>query len=352
MQRNPSRLFGRSVVRSFVFVIAFVTTATAALAQSAPERKELNIGVGPDWGTSGHAVIAFHKGYFKDQGFTQINFKSFAAGLMQVEAMAAGAIDIVNPAQGPILTLRSNGVPVVVLASLAAYHDSLALVVRKTANVRDPKQLEGLKIGTLKGTSAEQMVLAIARQYGVDAAKIQLVNLAPPEQLASLATGAIDGICVWQPWVHQATQKVAVDILHTGATSAFERNKGERRRVDSTRGILASTERFVKANPLTVDALLRAYAAAQTFVSDPKNYAEVVTIFSKHHNQDAELNKVLLKEYSSSLALDDAYLADMNSVQDFLAASGRLRNKVTVQAMTHGAPLAKIDSKLVTITSP
>ena len=31
---------------------------------------------------------------------------------------------------------------------------------------------------------------------------------------------------------------------------------------------------------------------------------DVVALFSKHHNQDAQVNKVILKEYTSSLALD------------------------------------------------
>lgn len=331
--------------------IAFVALALAAglaLAQ-APEKKELNIGIGPDWGTSGHAVVALHKGYFKDQGFTQINLKSFAAGMMQVEAMASGALDVSNPAQGPVLSMRANGVPVVVLASLAAYNDSLAIAVRKSAKVKDAKQLEGLKIGVLKGTSAEQMVLDLARQYGLDAAKIQLVNLAPPEQLASLATGAIDGICVWQPWIYQASKKAEVDIVHTGATSRFEKNAGERRRVDYTRAILAAPERFVKSNPATIDALLRAYARAQAFVADTRNYDEVVQLFSKHHNQDAEVNKVILKEYTSSLALDKDYLGDMNAVQEFLASTGRLKSKVAVASFTYGAALGRLDPKLVSI---
>ena len=328
--------------------VALALAASLAFAQ-APEKKELNVGVGADWGTGGHAVIAQHKGYFKEQGFTQVNLKFFAAGVMQVEAMASGALDVSNPAQAPVIAMRANGMPVVVLASLSAYHDSMALAVRKTAKIKDAKQLEGLKIGLLKGTTSEQMMLDLARQYGLDAAKIQIVNLAPPEQLASLATGAIDGICAWQPWIYQASKKAEVDIVHTGATSRFEKNAGERRRVDYTRGILAAPERFVKSNPATVDALLRAYAQAQAFIADPKNYDEMVQIFSKHHNQDVEVNKVILREYTSSVSLDRDYLGDMNAVQDFLASSGRLKSKVSVASFTYGGALSRLDPKLVSI---
>jgi ABC-type nitrate/sulfonate/bicarbonate transport system substrate-binding protein len=328
-------------------VLGIAGCTMSATAQEAPERKAVTVGIGPDWSTSGHAVIAFHKGFFKEQGLDNVQLKSFAAGLLQVEAMASGAVDVANSGQGPILSVKSNGVPIVVLSSLTTLNDAIAIAVRRSAKVKEPKQLEGLKLGVLKGTSAEYMVSRLAKAYRVDASKIQLVNLAPPEQLASLATGAIDGIVVWQPWIQQAAKKVEIDIVHTGTKSLFASNPGERQRIDINRSVLASSERFVKANPRTVDALLRAYAKAQTFVADPKNYAEVVAIFSKQHNQDVQSNTEILKEYSTSLAMDDDYRADMVAMADALTESGRLRNKVSIADFTYGGPLQKIDPKLV-----
>src|SRR3546814_3064118 len=70
--------------------------------------------------------------------------------------------------------------------------DLFGSAIRKSLHITKPKQLEGLKLGVLKGTSAELMVANLAKHYGLDMAKIQLVNLAPPEQLSSLATGALD----------------------------------------------------------------------------------------------------------------------------------------------------------------
>jgi ABC-type nitrate/sulfonate/bicarbonate transport system substrate-binding protein len=335
---------------------AFLVGATAATlplaaarGQGAPEKKEVTMGIGPDWGTSGHAVIAHHKGYFKAEGIDTVNFKVFAAGLVQMEALAAGGIEVAQPAQAPIFTLRAAGVPVVVLASLAAYSDSLAVVTRKAANVKEARDLLGKKIGVFKGSGAEAMMIALFKEYKLDPTKVDLVNLPPPEQLASLATGAIDGICVWQPWVYQASQKTQVDIVHTGAHSHFAANKGKPARIDYTRAVLTTTERFVRANPRLVDALMRAYGKAQAFVADAKNFDETAEIFSKHHNQDLAANKVILKDYKSTLALDAQYLADMNAVQDFLAETGRLRRKIVVEDVTYGGAVAKLSSSLVAI---
>src|SRR3546814_14386562 len=82
-------------------------------------------------------------------------------------------------------------------------------------------------------------------------AKSQLVHLAQPEQLSSLATGAIDGVCFWQPWVQLAGKKISVDVVHTGAHSYFAGNDGKAVKVDVTRGIIAASAPFVKANPKT-----------------------------------------------------------------------------------------------------
>src|SRR3546814_16475427 len=73
------------------------------------------------------------------------------------------------------------------------------------------------------------------------------------EQLSSLATGAIDGVCVWQPWVQLAGKKISVDVVHTGAHSYFAGNDGKAVKVDVTRGIIAASAPFVKANPKTIE---------------------------------------------------------------------------------------------------
>jgi ABC-type nitrate/sulfonate/bicarbonate transport system substrate-binding protein len=328
--------------------IAALTMVSAVHA--APERTELTFGIGPgDWGTGGLTVIADQNGYFKEEGFSKINLKTFPAGQLQVEALVAGAVDIVNPAQGPVLTLRSNGFPVVVLASLAQYNDAIGCAVRESLGVKDPKQLEGLKLGVLKGTTAEQMIANLAKHYGVDQSKIQLVNLAPPEQLSSLATGAIDGICVWQPWIQLARQKTPIQVIHTGAHSRFAQNSGETVQIDYTRGIVAAAAQFVKKNPKTIDALMHAYVKAQAFVSDPKNYDKVLAIYTKQFNLDPEVYKTIIKEYHGTLALDKSYVDDMNTIQDFLSATGRLKNRVDVLDITYGEPLRSIDPKLVTV---
>ena len=348
VMRQRVAAIAESISRSLGLALLFALVSIAgAAAQGAPERSEITIGIGPDWAAGGHAVLALQKGYFKEEGLTKVNLRSFQAGQLQLEAMASDSVDFANPAQGPVLTLRGNGLPIVVLASTTITDGAIGVAILKSAQVTNPKQLEGLKIGVLKGTSAEHMLLLLAKHYGLDPSKIQMVNLPPPAQLASLSTGAIDGVAVWQPWLYLAGKKVDSDIVHTGTVSGFRSNRGEKVRIDHTRNLLVASEQFVRTNPSTVAAVLRAYAKAQQFVSNPRNFDEWVAVFSSYHKQDAEVNKTIFTQFTSTLALDGAYFADMNAMAEFLTSTGRLRNKVSLSDLTYSAPLAKINASLV-----
>lgn len=329
---------------------AAVFGAGVAGAQGkAIESRNIRVGIGPDFGTSGHAVIALEKGFFKEAGFEKVEMKIFAAGLVQLEALAAGGIDIALPTQTPVFSLRSAGVPVVVFSSLTAYNESLALVARKEANIRKPVDFYGKKIGVLKGSGAEMMVNAFIKHYKLDGTKIPTVTLAPPEQMSAIATGAVDAICVWQPWVYQASQKIPVDIVSTGATSHFSENRGERVTLDWTRGLSATLGPFIKKNPGTIEAFVRALAMAQSYITNPKNFDDVNVTFSRFHNQSTDANAVIIKGYGPSLAFDKRFLEDLVEVQDFLIQSGRVKKKTEPADILYADALRKIDPQLVSI---
>lgn len=333
-------------------VVAAATLGAAGGARAqgkAVESKTIKVGIGPDFGTSGHAVIALEKGYFKEAGFDGVEMKVFPAGLVQLEALAAGGIDIALPTQTPVLSLSSAGVPIVIFSSIAAYNESLAIVARKDANIKAPTDFYGKKIGVLKGSGAEMMVNAFIKHYKLDASKILTVTLAPPEQMSAIATGAVDAICVWQPWVYQASQKVPVDIVSTGATSHFAANNGERVTLDWTRGMATTLGPYLRKNVGTIDAFVRALAKAQTYITNPANYNDVVAVFSKFHNQSVEANAAIIKGYGPSLAFDKRFLDDIVEVQDFLLQSGRVKKRTDPPSLLYPGALRALDPKLVSV---
>lgn len=338
----------RTLLGRISLALALAVLWVSPVGAQRVEQSKISIGIGPDWGTAGHAVIALKKGFFAAEGL-EVELKKFSAGLVQLEALAAGNLDFAVPAQAPIFSLRSAGIPILILANTAIYAEAMALVVRPEANIRKPSDLVGKKIGIFKGSGAELMYRAILAKYGIDPKSVDAVGLQPPEQLSSMISGSIDGIIVWEPWVMQAMDKARGVVVHSGGISHFEGSKGTRAVVDWTRGVLTTTEPAVRRNPRTVDAVVRAFAKAQQFLTDPSNKDEAIKIYSEFQGQDVAFNVRQFPGFEFSLALDEGFLDGMNKPLDFLESIGRVKKRIDPLDYTYAEPLRKVSPQLVTI---
>jgi ABC-type nitrate/sulfonate/bicarbonate transport system substrate-binding protein len=171
----------------------------AASAQEEPEIKELALGFGLDLPFAVH-VVAIEKGWFEEAGFEEVTTRTFTAGALAGEALVAGEIHLWTPGNLPPISMVHNAIPVVVLGIDSINLGLDKLVVRKDANVTEPEDLYGMKIGLLEGSTASLDLANLIAHYGLDAGRIQVVNLAPPEQLASLIAGDVQALLAWEPW--------------------------------------------------------------------------------------------------------------------------------------------------------
>lgn len=329
-------------------VIALVLASGPAVAE--PEIKELALGFGLDLPFAPH-IVAIEKGWFADAGFTDVSTKTFTAGALAGEALVAGEIHLWTPGNLPPISMVHNGIPVVILGTNSVNTDLEKLVVRNDANVKEPEDLYNIKIGLLQGSTSGAMLGGIIEHYGLDASRIQSVNLAPPEALASMASNETQALLIWEPWPFRALSEIDSSVIHSGRTSFFESNKGETVQVSNNRSMFVASQEFVRENPETVQAMMEVLVRAQKFVADPANRAEVVELFSKFQNQPVEMNDALFdNNYVFNPVFDDAYIADMEAISAFLASSGRINDEMPVLEYTYTGPVGSIDASLVEVT--
>jgi ABC-type nitrate/sulfonate/bicarbonate transport system substrate-binding protein len=286
------------------------------------------------------------KGWLKDAGFGEITTKSFTSGALAGEALLAGQIQLWTPGNLPPISMVQNGVPVVVLGSNCIANAADHLVARKDANVRKPEDLYRIKIGLLAGSTASAMLFNIAKRYGLDEKKLQSVNLPPPEQLAGLNSGNVQALLCWQPWGFNGV-KAGGELIHTGTTSFFEANRGQPAQVSATRSLFVASRDFVAKNPAATKALMAALVRGQKYAADPANRAEVIDLVATETKQDKALVEAIWGQYAFNPAIDDAYVADMKSMGEFLVASGRAKSVPDPLDYTFTDPLAAADGSLV-----
>lgn len=336
-------------LRTLISAAAFAVMAPLAASAQQVETDTLNISIGPDLPFLVH-IVAKEKGWFADAGFKNVEFKTFASGNLAGEALLADQIQLWTPGNLPPVSMAHNGIPVVILGSNAVSHGLEKIVVRKDAGVENPEDLYKVKLGLLVSSTSGALLGNVAKHYGLDAAKIQTVNLAPPEALAAMSNNEIQGIVFWEPFPYRAVKEQDGKIVHTGTKSFFAKNNGEDVAVSNNRTVWVASQDWVRANPNAANALVMVLVKAQAYVADPANKDEVLKIFSDAQKQPVEMNEALLGDYTFTAKVDKSYVDDMAAIADYLQATNRIQGeKQDVLTYTYTEPLKAIDPSLVEV---
>ena len=101
-------------------------------------------------------------------------------------------------------------------------------------------------------------------------ADVSLITVPPPQMVANMKVGKMDGFCVGEPW---NAKTIAEDIGFTSITTqAIWKDHPEK--------VCAFTEEFTEKNPKTVKAVLKALHEASVWLDKMENRAEQANIVS------------------------------------------------------------------------
>jgi len=193
---NCSSLLSRRHVLAGLSAAA-ASVALPALAQS---RAPIPIKFVLDWKLQGvHAwyYLAQDKGYFAqekialtiDQGdgsasaVTKVMAGAYQAAFGDVNAIVQNAA--AKPGAAPVMVyMVYNRAP-------------FALIVRKDSPIKTLKDLEGKTLGTVAGGAASRMFPVMAAKSGVDASKVNWLNVAPSLQEQLMLKSHVEGAAVF-----------------------------------------------------------------------------------------------------------------------------------------------------------
>lgn len=82
-----------------------------------------------------------------------------------------------------------------------------SIIVKDSSSIHSLAELSGKKVGVFPGTSASNMLKAFLKKRGIASETISLIQLAPPAQLASLQSGAVDALFSYEPVTTIGLQK-------------------------------------------------------------------------------------------------------------------------------------------------
>ena len=283
---NPTR---RQVLgAAATLAAARALQARAAHASDAPETPDLKLGIIALTDNS-PIVIAHEKGFFKKYGINSTVSKgaswaairdSLSNGDLQATHMLTGM-----PIASTMGLLGSPKKPMIIPWILNRNGQSITLKAGLAGKVAaDPKALRPLVLeAKAKGTP---MTFAMTFPPGTHAMWIRywlaagginpdkdvaLITIPPPQMVANMKVGKMDGFCVGEPWNARAiADKIGFTAINTQDIWK-----------DHPEKVCAFTAPFADKNPKTVKAVLKALNEASVWLDQMANRPEQAEIVSR-----------------------------------------------------------------------
>lgn len=265
----------------------------SAFAADAPETADLKFGIIALTDCSS-IVVAHEKGLFKKYGINSTVSKGASWAAIR-DSLSNNDIQATHMLIGmPIASTMGLGgapkKPMIVPWLINRNGQAITLKKELAGKVaEDPKALKPLAMAAKAG--GKPMTFAMTFPPGTHAmwmrywlaaggihpgdaagagADISLITIPPPQMVANMKVGKMDGFCVGEPWNARA---IADDIGFTAITTqAMWKDHPEK--------VCAFTEEFAEKNPKTVKAVLKALHEASVWLDKMPNREEGAKIVS------------------------------------------------------------------------
>ena len=150
----------------------------------------------------------------------RLQWSTFTSGPPLIEAARAGAIDVGNTGNTPVIFAAAARARVQLVAASQGNVVSDAVLVLPGSSISDVAQLRGRTIAVAKGSSAHGQLLYALRRAGLTLDDVDLTFLAPADAYAAFKQGQVDAWAVWDPYTAQAQLETGARTLATGEGTA------------------------------------------------------------------------------------------------------------------------------------
>lgn len=280
-----------------VFPLGTVKALAQEAAGGKPERPKLTVGFVPITCTT-PLLLAQAMGEYQREGLT-VNLVRTPSWALVRDKMISGEFDLSHLVLGLPLTMELGiGAPATKIFVSTVQNvngNALVLHARHKGN-RDPKAWKGMRFGIPHEHSMHAMLL---RYYladnGLDPDRdVDLRVFPPPDSVANMAAGNLDGMLFAEPWGQRAVFE-GIGFIHLLTRDIY---------ADHPCCTLAVSERFVAENPNSYGAMFRAVARATEFADRAENRNQVAEMLAPaaYLNQPLTvLQQVMTGRYADGL---------------------------------------------------
>jgi len=170
------------------------------------ERKPIHIRVGymPNYGSLCSIVAAMKQGYLANENIT-VELKEYENGPKIIAAMKEGTLDVGYIGHGAHKRCIQGDAVVFLLSHIS---NAEAVIGHRNSGVRNLKALQGMRIGTMEGTTSDAILNFALDSVGVTREECIIVNETPDEIVRDMVDGKLDACALWSPYTLEVMSKL------------------------------------------------------------------------------------------------------------------------------------------------
>ena len=239
---------------------------------------------------SGPFYVASEKNYWAAEGLV-VEEKFFTSGRLCLDALLAGAADIVTVAETPIVFAGMSNQNVAIVATMSSATNDLKVIARRDHGINDPTDLRGKKIAMLFGATSEYYGGLFLSAYGISFDDVKRVNLNPSDMPIALINGDIDAYVIWEPFVYNGFAKLG----HEKAIKFIKKD------IYTLPFNIAVRKDYADKNPEIVKSALRAIISANDFIREQPN--EAIKIIAEKTGMETSVLSDIWEDYEFNVKL-------------------------------------------------
>ena len=292
-------------------------------------------------------LVADERGYFRGSaGDVRIEYGD--SGRRNLERLRAGEAEIALMAKTPLVidALRDSSPgqsdDPVILGNLVHSHRLNQVVSLEAGPVSGPGDLEGRRVGLMKGTNAEFVWSLFARMHGVDTGQVEVVDRSIEHLPGALTGGQLDAAVLWEPWTSRTAAAAGNGLRVLPGSSAY-----------TAHWVIVARRTWVNEHPALVRDVLKGYIRAIDWIDAHREQA------LKFYTRRMEVKRSLIEQswavLDYDLNLDWTVLNGLRLQLEWAREAGYADTRAPapgVLRLIHSGPLRRLTPFRVSIPEP
>lgn len=211
-----------------------------------------------------------------------IEWKTFNAGPEAIEALFAGAIDVLYVGPSPAVNgyIRSQGDALRIVAGVAS--GGAGFVVRQGSGIEKFEDIQGKRIATpQKGNTQDVALRYLMKEKGLiskdQGGNVEIFHVSGGDQITAFLKEQIDAIWTVEPWLTRLTSEANGKVL-------FEEGEFWPEAKYAT-SVLVMRRKFVEEHPKLAAAWVKAHVELTDWINE--NYAKAKQLFNEEFARES-----------------------------------------------------------------